>query len=195
MEYPIYISGERAGTLAVRQDGLYTAFEARLPANEGEFTRLWVCGTDGSGCLGIMEPREGELYLRRRLSRMDMRAFPKKIEYASTQPAALPDYETGEAVKPGCEKEERTPEAGAEAGGLAALEGVEKEAEYIVPGDEGGETEDTSYGLLWFSRPDGSLTAFDGVSSLIALPARLRSDAPGARLWEINGREYMVFRS
>ena len=45
-------------------------------------------------------------------------------------------------------------------------------------------------GLLWFSSPDGTLTAFDGRQSLIALP----SDGVTAGMVKtINGREYAIF--
>ena len=49
-------------------------------------------------------------------------------------------------------------------------------------------------GLLWYSRGDGTLTAFDGISSLLALPAELR--APDAHTAErvIEGKKYLVFR-
>ena len=43
MEYPILIEGKRAGTLRAWQDGLYTAFEARLPPRR-ELTRLYLIG-------------------------------------------------------------------------------------------------------------------------------------------------------
>ena len=49
-------------------------------------------------------------------------------------------------------------------------------------------------GLLWFSRPNGTLTAFDGRGCIVAFPAELRRDAPGAVIKKINGRIYMLFR-
>ena len=55
-------------------------------------------------------------------------------------------------------------------------------------------TEETE-GLLWLRRPDGSLSAHDGVSGLLALPTSLK-DAPGrAVLRRIDGRDYLVFRT
>lgn len=58
------------------------------------------------------------------------------------------------------------------------------------------ETEETGEdGLLWFARPDGSLTAFDGRGTLLALPARLRRTPPGVRLARIEGRDYLIFRA
>lgn len=49
--------------------------------------------------------------------------------------------------------------------------------------------------LLWFSAPDGTLSAFDGRRMLLALPsagAALPRGAEGVRR-VINGREYVVF--
>ena len=55
-------------------------------------------------------------------------------------------------------------------------------------------TEETE-GLLWLRRADGSLTAHDGVSGLLALPAVLKN-APGrAVLRQIEGKDYLVFRT
>jgi hypothetical protein len=47
-------------------------------------------------------------------------------------------------------------------------------------------------GLLWFSTPEGVLTAFDGEGTLCAIPADMPRPPKGiARI--INGREYLVF--
>ena len=53
---------------------------------------------------------------------------------------------------------------------------------------------DETQELLWFRRPDGSLSAFDGVSVLLALPTTLAGRAPGAVIRKIGGENYMVFR-
>ena len=50
-------------------------------------------------------------------------------------------------------------------------------------------------GLLWYSRPDGSLVSFDGISTLLALPAELRAPVPGAAERVIEGKKYLVFRT
>ena len=54
--------------------------------------------------------------------------------------------------------------------------------------------EEGEKGLLWFASPSGVLTAFDGVHSLTAIPARLRRIPAGADIRLISGREYIVFR-
>ena len=165
MEHPIIIDGNAAGSLTVTEDGLFTVFEATLPGC-GELLRLSVYGGGREGYLGVMQPWSGGLYLRRRLSRSELRRMPEVIEYAA--PAGL------------CTTAE---------GGRA-----ETEPEYDTHNTEAVENKDGEDGLLWFSRPDGTLTAFDGRGSIVAIPAELRRDAPGAVIKKINGRIYMLFR-
>lgn len=50
-------------------------------------------------------------------------------------------------------------------------------------------------GLSWEKRPDGSLFARDGESSIVALPADLRGEAGKDRIKVIEGRSYMLFRT
>ena len=193
MEHPIIIDGNAAGSLTVTEDGLFTVFEATLPGC-GELLRLSVYGGGREGYLGVMQPWSGGLYLRRRLSRSELRRMPEVIEYAA--PAGL------------C----TTAEGGRDAEGNTDGASAKAEAESVHLSDEpradsaGGEAEAAAEhdapaaensgedGLLWFSRPDGTLTAFDGRGSIVAIPAELRRDAPGAVIKKINGRIYMLFR-
>ena len=46
--------------------------------------------------------------------------------------------------------------------------------------------------FLWYSYPDGTLTAFDGVNRYIALPYD-RADAGGGIQRTIDGKKYIVF--
>lgn len=82
----------------------------------------------------------------------------------------------------------------------AAMRGFPENIEYAA--ESGGEKrprqpeaapeESLGGGLLWFSTPQGTLTAFDGARNLVALPAgSLR--APESALRTINGRKYIVF--
>ena len=91
MEYPIHENGREIGRLYARQEGLYTVFEARLPARAG-LTRLYLCGKGECRLLGLMEPGGGGLCLCRRLSR---RELPRIIEYAATAPDAPPAQNKG----------------------------------------------------------------------------------------------------
>jgi len=75
--YPVYIGGERAGSLTVSREGLYTVFELDC-RDPGELTRISVYG-DREGYLGVLLPREGRATLRRRLSRRELELFPAQI--------------------------------------------------------------------------------------------------------------------
>ena len=81
MSIPILHDGQTIGALETRREGAYTLFEARCAYLPG-VRRLRVFGEGGSGCLGVMQPEGGELRLRRKLSRADMRGFPENIAYA-----------------------------------------------------------------------------------------------------------------
>lgn len=96
MEYPLMLEGKRAGTVAVRREGLFTVFEAQCSVQR-ELLRLSVYGQGREGYLGIMEPRNGGLFLRRKLSRTQMKCFPERIEYAA--PAGLAPKEPRPTAK------------------------------------------------------------------------------------------------
>lgn len=169
------IGGERAGTLTVTVEGLFTVFEATANATGG-LVRLAVYGAGEEGYLGVMQPWSEGLYLRRRMTRRELAAMPRNIEYAA------PVGEGGRHEE--ARKEETSvPVALAEVSPVEAAEEVSEEVS--------GERDDE---LLWFTRPDGTLTAFDGKSSLVAIPAELRRNEPRTVLKELNGRTYMLFR-
>ena len=89
MTIPILIDGKERGALGTRREGAYTLFEARCAYVPG-VRRLFVFGEGARGCLGVMQPAGGELRLRRKLSRADMRGFPDPIEYAGIEERARP---------------------------------------------------------------------------------------------------------
>lgn len=164
MNYPIFLSGRQAGKLNISRDGLYTLFQARMSGVSGLY-RIWLQGEEGFAALGLTAPGPGGgLMLCRRLSRLEMKALPGRIERVL---ALAPDAQP-EAAKPPKQ--------------------TEKAAE-SPPEPEPGPGE-----RVWLRRPDGSLTAREGGRQLIALPAAMRRAAPGVRLLEIEGRMYMVFR-
>lgn len=163
-EYPLMIEGERRGVLTERRDGLFTVLEATVYEGEG-LVRLAAYGGGQEGYLGVMQPLRGGMYLRRRMTRREREVLPEVIEYAA--PAG---------------------ERRAEPESLGKGEAADMCA--IVDGEE----QDDGDGLAWYARPDGSLTAFDGQGSIVALPADLRREAEGTVLREINGRRYMIFR-
>ena len=167
MTYPLIIGGKNSGRLSTGQDGLYTVLEAECPESCEGIVRLWLHGGGECRYIGVMQPWSGGLYLRRRLSRSEWAQFPKNIEYAS-------DTGENEASPSGQKKTEAPPESGF-APCPAPLSGKSGE-------------------LLWMKRADGTLTAFDGSGSLVAIPTELRGRADGTVIRRIEGRDYMIFR-
>ena len=79
----VYINQEPAGTLTITQEGLYTVFEAEVSGGADRLVRLWVHGKGQSAYLGVMQPWSEGLYLRRKLTRRELAAFPDPIELVS----------------------------------------------------------------------------------------------------------------
>lgn len=184
MTYPIIIGGVEAGALSVSTEGLFTIFEAQAKT-EG-LVRLCVCGGGKRGYLGVMQPWNGGLYLRRRLSRSELRQFPDVIEYA----AALEELEAAEERTDSRAVEiEEAPVAAEDNTPPTANEGSAAPNELCA--DSPSVVEDER---IWFARADGTLVCLDGEHSIIAIPAELRRRAPGAVMRIINGRSYMLFR-
>jgi|GEM_PF-271885 len=176
-EYPVKIDGAAAGTLDVAADGLFTVFEASIPGHGG-FVRLSVYGGGREGYLGVMQPWSGGLYLRRRFTRRECAGLPSQIEYAAPSGAADTVRENA--------AEEHTDDAAPAPAGNPAAEAAPSTVALPIP--------DGAEDLLWFARPDGTLTAFDGRGCIVAIPAQLRRRAPGAVLRRIGGSVYMLFR-
>ena len=182
MDYPLMIDGIDAGTLSVSSEGLYTCFEARAGEHAG-LVRLWVCGGGKCAYLGVMQPWSGGLYLRRRLSRREMKDFPTQIEYATDQGESGLHNLCNSAVNSGIES--ATPTIGLHNANVAS-----SAPSCPFPAD----IPEDAPSLQWFSRRDGTLVSFDGISCLVALPAELRHADRRAVIREIAGRKYMIFR-
>jgi len=195
MTIMVYINQEPAGTLTVSRDGLYTVLEAEAAGRDG-LVRLWAHGSGKSAYLGLMQPWDDGLRLRRRLSRRELAAFPDPIEFISDR------ERDGEEEQ----SEQDTKDLHNE---VNINNDPEKDAQAEAAEDENAESEqntETDYascpwpaplpedGLLWYSRSDGTLTAFDGISSLLALPAELRTPGAGTVERVIEGKKYLVFR-
>ena len=197
MPIQVYINQTEAGTLTITRDGLYTVLEAEAPGCAG-LVRLWEHGDGRSACLGVMQPWSGGLWLRRRLSRRELAAFPDPIAFVSDREDDLNNKHNTVDIT-----EEHAPEnENAEAPEPPEMD-EPKEAEPQQESLHNRETgaracpwpaEPPEEGLLWYSRGDGSLTAFDGVSSLLALPAELRTPGPSGAERVIEGKKYLVFR-
>ena len=80
-KYPIIIDGRETGELQVSREGLFWSFEGTSQMNDG-IIRLSVFGEEGEGYLGVMEPRDKRLWLKKRLSRNAVTDFPTHITHA-----------------------------------------------------------------------------------------------------------------
>lgn len=182
MDYPLIIDGNDAGTLSVSEEGLYTCFEAHAGERAG-LVRLWVCGGGECAYLGVMQPWSGGLYLRRRLSRRELKDFPAQIEHAADRAIKSLHNSKISAAEPDV----------ASAAPVASLHnvcGASTTPSCPFPAD----IPEDAPSLQWFSRRDGTLVSFDGISCLVALPAELRHTDRRAVIREIAGRKYIVFR-
>lgn len=191
MDYPLLLGGEKAGTLRIERQGLYTCMEVRAEAREG-LLRIWVQGGGREAYLGVLQPGEEGLYLRRRLSRRELADFPQVIEQASDR--QLPPQEEVNITQ---ESSELIP-LPAPAPALEPEPQPEPEPAPQPEPEPQPEPQLTSTmeppTLIWQERRDGSLVAKEGSHTLLALPARLRRAPQGADLRRIGGREYLVFR-
>lgn len=185
MDYPVFIGGERAGTLRESQSGLYTLFEASLPEDPGDLVRLYAHGGGESAYLGLMAPCGKGLALRRRMSALERRALPAAIAFASDSPK-----ESADAPEPGAGVPESP--APSEEAGLHNVEFPPQTTSSACPWPAPLPEGDGD--LLWLRCTDGTLRTFDGVSSLVAFPASLKEPIPGTALRRIDGADYLVFR-
>lgn len=185
MDYPILIAGERAGTLCESQSGLYTLFEASLPEDPGGLVRLYAHGGGESAYLGLMTPCGKGLALRRRMSALERRALPAAIAFASDSPKGNAD-----APEPGggIPESPAPPEDSSLHNTGSPPQTTSSACPWPAPVPEGDGD------LLWLRCTDGTLRAFDGVSSLVAFPAALKGPVRGAELRRIGDADYLVFR-
>ena len=193
MDYPLLLGGEKAGTLRIEQQGLYTCMDVRAGAREG-LLRIWVQGGGRETYLGVLQPEGEGLSLHRRLSRRELADFPRVIEQASDQ--QLPPQEevdiTQEPQEPAQALALPAPEPGPEAPDPAPAPEPEPQASPETEPQAASTVEPPP--LIWQERRDGSLIAREGSHTLLALPARLRRAPQGADLRRIGGKEYLVFR-
>lgn len=149
-KYPLLIDGRESGELRVTRRGALTLFEAEAE-DGGGILRLSVYGGGREGYLGVMSPSgEGRVALRRQLSRAALRDFPEHIEYAAPAGAAPAVTEP----EPGPEPES-------------------------APEPEPGPDEGPEGGLIWYSSPDGTLSAHDGGACSWPCPRTTRAYQPG----------------
>ena len=190
MDYPLLLGGEKAGTLRIEQQGLYTCMEVTAEAREG-LLRIWVQGGGREAYLGIMQPEGEGLSLRRRLSRRELAAFPQVIEQASDR--QLPPQEEVNITQ---EPQEPEQTLALPLPAPAPTLEPQPEPEPAPPPEPEPQVASTVEPptLIWQERRDGSLVTEEGGRRLLALPASLRHVPQGADLRRIGGREYLVFR-
>ena len=212
--YPLSLDGAEAGTLTVSAEGGWTWFEARCAAVPG-IVRLSVYGEGREGYLGVPAPEGEGLFLRRRFSRSELKAFPQRIEYAARagQPLAkapTPEADTPTESEPAQEEappampepaqEEAPPampEPAQEEAPPAVPEPAQEEAPPAVPEPAQEDAPPALEDVYWYASPDGALVCFDGERNLIALPTgdeRIPS-GPGGWPRTIEGREYVIYRT
>ena len=149
----------------------------------------------GSNIINYFAYQESISYLTEHGS-VQLRRMPEVIEYAAPAGLCTP-AEGGRAAEGNADGASTKVEAEAERVQLSdepRADSAGGEAEAAAEHDAPAAENSGEDGLLWFSRPDGTLTAFDGRGSIVAIPAELRRDAPGAVIKKINGRIYMLFR-
>ncbi len=78
--YPIFIDERETGTVSVAKEGLFWCFEAQSETVP-DMVRLSVFGEGGEGYLGVMEPKDGLLWLRKKLSKSAVSGFPFPITH------------------------------------------------------------------------------------------------------------------
>lgn len=200
--YPIRIYGRETGTLQVCQEGMYTVFRA-VSECSGEVIRLCVFGGGKSGYLGVMVPDgNGCATLTRRLSKSAMCGFPDPIEYAGMEAPGpdvctpCPELSCPLPQPPECPEQPECPEPAPMPQPKPPVPPAPTEPDCpetcIQPPVIPQTPEDD---ILWYSCPDGTLTAFDGKRNLIALPAEGVHTPRGAERtvrW-IDGKEYIIF--
>ena len=168
MEIPVMENGERAGTLRVSAQGLYTLFEARLPPTAA-LSRLWLLGKNGNAVsLGLLAPGPSGRVFSRRLSRLECSRLPA----APVRALVLP---SGEKPRPSGKAEEGRPQSSP------------REDRKTNAGPRVSKAESA-----WRNLPDGSM--IDRNRRLLALPWAGEKLPCGVRKILRNGKEYWVFR-
>ena len=194
MDYPLLLGGKQAGTLSESRSGLYTVFEASLPSDPGHLVRLYLHGGGESAYLGLLQPWSGGLFLRRRLSALERRAFPSQIAFASDSPGpaesapAAPPAELSDPPADHPAGAQSSSQSGSLHNNKQARQSDLRSCPWPAPVPEGDGK------LLWMKCTDGTLRAFDGVSTLVAFPTTISKPKPGMVLRRIGGKDYLVFR-
>ena len=101
-EYPIIIEGKKSGRLHIARQGNKTVFDA-VCGMRGEVTRISAYGEGKEIYLGVMQPVNNRLHLRRVFSPAEMKSFPTKISHVGLrgeEPAAPEEQEKDTLWRP-----------------------------------------------------------------------------------------------
>ena len=181
--YPVWINGEKKGTLTVSREGLTTWFDAKCE-DPGTLVRLSVYGGGREGYLGVMTPENGVLTLHRKLTRAALAAFPTEIEFAAEagRKTAAPEQKPESARPPEKRAESAAPVQAAPAQPVPMQNTASK------PRERAGD-------IVWRDAGDGSLYTVYKNQPYRAIPMAAWG-LPTERMVEkrtINGVEYAVF--
>ena len=204
MELQILEGGSLAGTLSVSVQGLYMLFEARVAGAGTGLSRLWLRGEGGGAAsLGLLEPRTGGRFLRRRLSRLERQKLPPRPWTALVLPAeerpsrtapveatlavareqaSIPGIREERAVCSGTGDQETKSGPPRALGPAAKKAGPPPHSAFRTPHSE----------ISWLRLSDGSLR--DPARRLLALPWAGGELPAAARKISVDGRDYLVFR-
>ena len=106
---PILYENRPVGTLTAERDGLYTVYTAVCAVPDVSRLRLSVYGEDREAYLGLMLPDgEGNLRLRKRLTRIERERLPTPPLFAAEEHAVFPELSPGPDLPP--EAPDDTPE-------------------------------------------------------------------------------------
>lgn len=199
MKFPVYIENSVCGELELYTEGLYTVFEAEVQ-DADKLLRLYLAG-EGSCCpLGLMKPEGERAVLKRRLSRLEVKKLPEKIERAFVLDAAKsPDEVKADGVeKPESGQPEQSKKPEEKQPAQAENSAVKKNGE-VKKQPQGKAVRNVRTGAagrksFWQELPDGCLLGNINNCRYLALPSEIRENAKGIRRIRYKKREYIVFR-
>ena len=109
LSIPILYENRPVGTLTAERDGLYTVYTAVCTVPDVSRLRLSVYGEDRETYLGLMLPDgEGNLRLRKRLTRIERERLPTPPLFAAEEHAVFPELSPVPELPP--EAPDDTPE-------------------------------------------------------------------------------------
>ena len=97
-EYPVILDGKNVGKLSISTAGGKTVFDAFCPGMT-RLIRLSVYGCGREGYLGVMQPENGGMRLRKLMSTKELTGFPQQIDHAGCQNEVLTSQQSDQATQ------------------------------------------------------------------------------------------------